>query len=170
MKSLKMKHGTITSFKMEDFMEHEIFMIEALNEAQKAYEKNEVPIGAVIVFKNEIIARGHNIRNTLKNPLCHAEIIAINNAAEFIGDWRLEECDLYVTIEPCPMCAGAIIQARIPRIIFGARNKKAGCAGSITNILNNPQFNHQTEIVEGILLDECSALMSSFFKQFRIQK
>lgn len=151
-------------------MEHEIFMIEALNEAQKAYEKNEVPIGAVIVFKNEIIARGHNIRNTLKNPLGHAEIIAINKAAEFIGDWRLEECDLYVTIEPCPMCSGAIIQARIPRIIFGARNKKAGCAGSIINILNNPQFNHQTEIVEGILLDECSALMSSFFKQFRIQK
>ena len=106
-------------------------MREAVNEASKAIESGEVPIGCVIVYKDEIIGRGHNLRNSKKNPLCHAEISAINEAACFMGDWRLEECTLYVTVEPCPMCAGAIVQARIPRVVFGTPNVKAGCAGSI---------------------------------------
>ena len=146
---------------------HECHMKEALKEAQKAYNNQEVPIGAVVVRKGEVIARGHNLRNTLKNPLCHAEIAAISQAAEMVGDWRLEDCELYVTVEPCPMCAGAIVQARIPRVIFGARNSKAGCCGSILNLLQEPRFNHQVEVVEGILQEECSVLMRQFFKRFR---
>ena len=142
-------------------------MREALLEAKKAFDYGEVPVGAVIVHDGKIIGRGHNLRNTLKNPLCHGEIAAINEAAGVMGDWRLEDCTIYVTIEPCPMCAGAIIQARIPRVVFGARNKKAGCAGSILDILNEPKFNHQAEVTEGVLLEECSELMKEFFKRFR---
>lgn len=142
-------------------------MREALIEAQLAIDNGEVPIGCVIVYKNEIIGRGHNLRNSKKNPLCHAEISAINQAAEFIGDWRLEDCTLYVTVEPCPMCAGAIVQARIPNVVFGTRNVKAGCAGSILNILNEPRFNHQVSITEGVLQEECAKPMGKFFKRFR---
>lgn len=149
----------------KDCMEN--YMKEAIVEAKKAFELEEVPIGAIIVYKNQIIGRGYNLRNTYKNVLAHAEIIAINEASRYIKDWRLENCEMYVTIEPCPMCAGAIVQSRIPRIIFGARNAKAGCAGSILNILNLDKLNHQTEIVEGILKDECSNLMTQFFKEFR---
>lgn len=149
-------------------MDDEKYMKEALKEAQKALEAGEVPIGAVIVGANgDIIGRGFNRRNTAKNPLCHAEIDAINEAAAVIGDWRIEGCTLYVTIEPCPMCAGAIVQARIPRVVFGARNPKAGCAGSILNILNEDKFNHQADVTEGILSDECAAYMKAFFKRFR---
>lgn len=143
------------------------YMKEAINEAKKAVESGEVPIGCVIVYKNEIIGKGHNLRNSKKNPLCHAEISAINEAAEFIGDWRLEDCTLYVTVEPCPMCAGAIVQARIPRVVFGTKNAKAGCAGSILNILNEPRFNHQVQVESGILQEECAKPMSEFFKKFR---
>ncbi len=142
-------------------------MAEALKEAQRAYSINEVPIGAVIVKNGEIIGRGHNMRNTAKNALCHAEILAIHEACEAVGDWRLEDCTLYVTVEPCPMCAGAIVQARIPKVVFGTRNKKAGCAVSILNILNEPRLNHQAEVMEGVLQEKCSFLMSDFFKRFR---
>ena len=151
-----------------EFLEKdEHYMREALLEAQKAMDSGEVPIGCVIVYNDEIIGRGHNLRNSKKNPLCHAEISAINEAAGFMGDWRLEECTLYVTVEPCPMCAGAIVQARIPDVVFGTRNVKAGCAGSILNLLDEPRFNHQVNIREGILQAECAAPMSEFFKNFR---
>lgn len=151
-------------------MNDEFFMKEALKEAKKAYELNEVPIGAVMVRNNEIIARGFNKRNFKKNPLYHAEIEVINKSSEIVGDWRLEDCTLFVTIEPCPMCAGAIVQARIPRVVFGAANKKAGCAGSILNVLSEPLFNHQSDITQGVLQEECSHLMSNFFKKFRNKK
>ena len=149
---------------------HEYYMREALKEAQAALDSGEVPIGCVIVYDNKIIGRGHNLRNSRKNPLCHAEISAINEAAAYIGDWRLEECTLYVTVEPCPMCAGAIVQARIPNVVFGTRNVKAGCAGSILNILNEPRFNHQVDVIEGILREECAEPMGRFFKRFRKNK
>lgn len=148
-------------------MNHELYMKEAIKEAMKAYDMGEVPIGAVIVMDNNIIGRGHNTRNTAKNPLCHAEIDAINEAAKFMGDWRIEKCTMYITVEPCPMCAGAIVQARIPTVVFGTRNRKAGCGGSILNILNEPRFNHRAEVIEGVLKEECSEIMSSFFRRFR---
>lgn len=148
-------------------MDNEYFMKKALEEAEKACKIDEVPIGCVIVRNDEIIATGYNKRNTAKNPLCHAEIIAINMAAQIVGDWRLEDCKLYVTVEPCPMCAGAIVQARIPEVIFGARNKKAGCSGSVLDILNEPKLNHQVKVIDGVLSDECGDLMTSFFKRFR---
>ena len=151
----------------EQLKEHEHYMREALNEAEKAINSGDVPIGCVIVYNGNIIGRGHNLRNNLKNPLCHAEISAINEAANFIGDWRLEDCTLYVTVEPCPMCAGAIVQARIPNVVFGTRNVKAGCAGSILNILDEPRFNHQVNVIEGILREECAKPMGEFFKRFR---
>ena len=156
---------------MESTEEQDIkYMREAVNEASKAIESGEVPIGCVIVYKDEIIGRGHNLRNSKKNPLCHAEISAINEAACFMGDWRLEECTLYVTVEPCPMCAGAIVQARIPRVVFGTPNVKAGCAGSILNILQIPTFNHQCEITKGVCEEECSEMMSGFFTELRKKK
>jgi len=139
----------------------------AIKQAQKAFEINETPVGAIIVYNDKIIAEGFNKRNTIKNPLAHAEIIAINQAANYIGDWRLEQCHMYITLEPCPMCAGAIVQSRIPKIIFGAKNPKAGCAGSIINLLQIEKLNHQVEIVSGILETECSAILKEFFKQFR---
>lgn len=145
----------------------EYYMELALIEARKAQAIDEVPIGAIIVYDNHIIACGYNMRNTLKNPLAHAEIIAINQASKYIGDWRLEKCTLYVTVEPCPMCAGAIVQARIPKLVFGARNSKAGCAGSVLNLLQVDKLNHQVEVVEGVLEKQCSAVMTDFFKTFR---
>lgn len=148
-------------------MDYEFFMKEAYKEALKAYKLDEVPIGCVIVYNNKIIARGYNKRNTLKNSLKHAEIIAINEACSIIKDWRLEGCTLFVTVEPCPMCAGAILQARINKVVFATKNNKAGCCGSILNILNNDSFNHKVEVVEGILLEECSLLMKDFFKNIR---
>ncbi len=143
------------------------YMRQALAQAQCALEAGEVPIGAVMVRNGVVIARGYNLRNTKKNPLRHAEMDVIDAAAEIVGDWRLEDCVLYVTVEPCPMCAGAIVQARIPRVVFGTRNKKAGCAGSILNILNEPRFNHQVSVTEGILQEECSEIMKRFFRRFR---
>lgn len=143
------------------------YMQEALAEAELALTEGEVPIGAVMVRNGAIIARGHNRRNMAKNPLRHAEIDVIDAAAAVVGDWRLEDCTLYVTVEPCPMCAGAIVQARIPRVVFGTRNAKAGCAGSILNILNEPRFNHQVEVQEGLLQPACSEMMKQFFRRFR---
>ena len=147
---------------------HIYFMQKALTEARQGFSIGEVPIGCVIVYNGEIIGRGYNERATRKNVLFHAEITAINQACEFIGDWRLENCHIYITLEPCAMCAGAILQARIPTVIFGAFSPKAGCAGSILNILNEPQFNHQVEIISGVCEDECANLMSEFFSRLRI--
>ena len=149
-------------------MEHIVFMKEAFAEAQKAYKIGEVPIGCVIVHEEEIIGRGFNRRATAKNVLCHAEIIAIDQACESLKDWRLENCRLYVTVEPCAMCAGAILQARIPILVYGAKSPKAGCAGSIFNLLDEPRFNHRAEIVAGIYEDACAELMKSFFSEFRL--
>ena len=150
--------------------EHEKYMREALRQAKKAYELGEVPIGCVIVYQNKIIGRGYNRRNTDKSTLAHAEISAIKKASRKIGDWRLEDCDLYVTLEPCQMCAGAIVQARIPRVIIGSMNPKAGCAGSVLNILQEPAFNHQVETIIGVLEDNCSEILTSFFKELRVKK
>lgn len=149
-------------------MEDLFFMRLALDEAARAFENGEVPVGCVITHRGEVIARAANERAAKKNALCHAELTAINQACLTLNDWRLEECRLYVTIEPCPMCAGAILQARIPAVIYGAANPKAGCAGSIYNLLNEPRFNHCAEVTAGVMQDECAALMSRFFKRFRI--
>lgn len=145
----------------------EKFMRAALLQAKKAFRQEETPIGCVIVHEDKIIARGYNKRNGKKNTLAHAEILAINKAAKVLGDWRLEGCTMYVTLEPCPMCAGAIIQARIDRVVIGSMNPKAGCAGSVINLLQMPGFNHQAEMTTGVLEDECSQLMKDFFRHLR---
>ena len=144
-------------------------MKEALRQAKKAEKLGEVPIGCVIVKDGKIIARGYNRRNTDKNPLAHAELQAIRKASKAVGDWRLEECTMYITLEPCQMCAGAIVQARIPRVVIGCRNPKAGCAGSILNLLNVSAFNHGSveHSSEGILQEECSTLLKEFFRKLR---
>ena len=147
----------------------ERYMKMALQQAKKAYALGEVPIGCVIVHEGKIIGRGYNRRNTDKNTLSHAEITAIRKASRVIGDWRLEECTLYVTLEPCQMCAGAIVQARIPKVVMACMNPKAGCAGSILNILDMPQFNHQVEAVRGVLEEECSQMLKTFFKELRVR-
>lgn len=145
----------------------EKYMKEALKQAKKAYALGEVPIGCVIVHEGKIIGRGYNRRNTDKNTLSHAEITAINKASKKIGDWRLEDCTLYVTLEPCQMCAGAIVQARIPEVVMGCMNPKAGCAGSILNILDMPEFNHQVAVTKGVLEEECSQMLKNFFTELR---
>ena len=145
-------------------------MREALKLARKAYAHDETPIGAVIVKDGRIIARGYNRRNTDKSSLAHAEITAIKRACKVTGDWRLEGCEMYVTLEPCQMCAGALVQCRIDKVCIGAMNPKAGCAGSVINLLDIERFNHRVEIETGILGDECSELMSSFFKELRKKK
>ena len=144
-------------------------MREALKQARKAYALGEVPIGCVIVYEDKIISRGYNRRNTDKNTLSHAEITAINRASKKLGDWRLEGCTLYVTLEPCQMCAGAIIQSRISKVVMGAMNPNAGCGGSILNILQMAEFNHQAEVERGILEKECSEILQDFFKALRIR-
>lgn len=148
---------------------HERFMKQALKEAVKAERLGEVPIGCVIVQNDKIIARGYNRRNTDKSTLSHAEMIAIRKASKKLGDWRLEDCSLYVTLEPCQMCAGAIVQARIKQVVMGAMNEKAGCAGSVLNILENPSFNHQVLVEKGILQEECTEILQLFFRQLRIR-
>ena len=147
--------------------EEEKYMKEALRQAKKAEKLGEVPIGCVIVKDGKIIARGYNRRNTDKNTLAHAELQAIRKASKAVGDWRLEECTMYITLEPCQMCAGAIVQARIPRVVVGCMNPKAGCAGSILNLLQVEAFNHQSELTTGVLEEECSQMMKSFFKELR---
>lgn len=139
-------------------------MEQALLEAQAAYDKDEVPVGAVVVLNSEIIGRGHNCRETTGDPTMHAEIVAIREAAQSLNSWRLEDCELYVTLEPCPMCAGAIIQSRIERVVFGAFDPKAGCAGTLYNLLTDTRFNHRTEVVPGVLEDKCAELLKRFFK------
>lgn len=148
-------------------MDDNIHMREAINEAIKAKEIGEVPIGAVITFKGEVIGSGHNVRETSQTTLSHAELIAISEANELIGSWRLEDCTLYVTLEPCPMCAGAIVQSRIKRVVYGAPDPKAGCAGTLMNLLNEGRFNHQAELTSGVLEEECGRLLTDFFKELR---
>lgn len=145
----------------------EKYMKQAIKQAKKAYALDEVPIGCVIVADDKIIARGYNRRNTDKNPLAHAELSAIRKASKKTGDWRLEECTMYVTLEPCQMCAGAIVQARIPKVVIGAMNPKAGCAGSIINLLQMERFNHQVQTDIGVLGEECSLMLSEFFRELR---
>jgi len=150
-------------------MTDEKYMREALKEAKKAMKIGEVPIGCVIVYQDKIIGRGYNKRNKKKTTLAHAELIAIDKASKVIGDWRLEDCIMYVTLEPCQMCSGAILQARIKKVVIGTMNPKAGCAGSILNILQMEEFNHQVEIERGVLQDECTEILQTFFKQLRIR-
>ena len=150
--------------------DEEKFMKEAIRQAKKAYELREVPIGCVIVYEGKIIARGYNRRNTDKNTTSHAEINAIRKASKKLGDWRLEGCTLYVTLEPCQMCAGAIVQARIDKVVIGSMNPKAGCAGSVLNLLEMDGFNHKVEVERGVLEEECSTMLSGFFKELRMEK
>lgn len=145
----------------------EKFMRAAIREAKKAYVLMEVPIGCVIVREGKIIARGYNRRNTDKNPLAHAELTAIKKASKKCGDWRLEDCTMYVTLEPCQMCAGAIVQSRMKKVVIAALNPKAGCAGSVINLLQMAEFNHQVEIEKGVLEEECSSMLSDFFRELR---
>lgn len=147
--------------------EDEKYMRQAVKLAKKAWKIEEVPIGCVIVHEGKVIGRGYNRRTTDKNPLAHAELIAIKKASKKIGDWRLEDCTLYVTLEPCQMCSGAIVQARIKRVVVGCMNPKAGCAGSILNLLQVERFNHQVELETGVLEEECSQMMKGFFKELR---
>ena len=157
--------------------EDEKFMKAALAQAKKAAAIDEVPIGCVIVYEGKIIARGYNKRNKEKNTLSHAEMNAIRKASKYLGDWRLEGCTMYITLEPCPMCAGAIVQARVDRVaivqsritraVIGSMNPKAGCAGSILNLLDMPEFNHQVELTKDVLHEECSSMLSGFFRELR---
>lgn len=147
----------------------EKYMREALKQAKKAYRLGEVPIGCVIVYKDKIIGRGFNQRNSKKTTLAHAEIAAIRKASKIIGDWRLEDCTMYVTLEPCQMCSGAIVQARIKRVVIGTMNPKAGCAGSILNLLQMKEFNHQAEITGGVMEKECMTILQEFFRELRLK-
>ena len=146
---------------------HEKYMKDAIRQAKKAAALGEVPIGCVIVHDGQVIGRGYNRRNTDKSTLAHAEITAIKRASKKLGDWRLEDCTLYVTLEPCQMCAGAIVQARIPEVMIGCMNPKAGCAGSIYNLLQEPAFNHQVSLFKGVLEEECSQMLKDFFRSLR---
>lgn len=150
--------------------EHEHWMREAIEEARKAEALREVPIGAVIVQDGRIIGRGHNLRETKHDPTAHAEMIAIREASETLDAWRILNSTLYVTLEPCPMCAGAIIQSRVDRVVYGAPDPKAGCAGTLMNLLQESRFNHRTEVIAGVLQPECSELLSSFFRNLRLTK
>lgn len=145
-------------------------MKEALKQAKKADKIDEVPIGCVIVYEDKIIARAYNRRNIDKNTLAHAELLAIKKASKVLGDWRLEDCTMYVTLEPCQMCAGAIVQARIKRVVVGSMNPKAGCAGSVLNLLQMDEFNHQVELEIGVMEEECSRMLKEFFKRLREEK
>ena len=155
---------------MRKLTDDEKFMKAAMREAKKAWKLDEVPIGCVIVYEGKIIARGYNRRNTDKNTLSHAELNAIRKASKKLGDWRLEGCTIYITLEPCQMCSGAIVQARITRAVIGSMNAKAGCAGSVLNILEMPEFNHQVDVTRGVLQEECSEMLSEFFRELRAKK
>lgn len=146
---------------------HEHYLRQALREAEQAFEENEVPIGAIIVRDGRVIAAAHNQREQLHDPTAHAEMIAITQAAAALGDWRLERCALYVTLEPCPMCAGAILQARIPIVVYGAPDPKAGAVQSLYQLLNDSRLNHRCEVLGGLLANECGGILSRFFQQQR---
>jgi tRNA(adenine34) deaminase len=152
-------------------MKDDIFFMQlALDEAKKARGLNEVPIGAIIEVDGKVVSRGHNLRETNQNAICHAELLAIQHACEMLNTWRLDDATLFVTLEPCPMCAGAIIQSRIKRVVFGAHDPKAGCAGTFMNLLQDERFNHQSEVESGILQEECGAILTDFFKGLRERK
>lgn len=146
------------------------YMVDALKQAKKAYEIDETPVGAVIVKDGKIISKAYNKREIKKNCLCHAEILAINKACKKLGGWRLFDCDMYVTLEPCPMCAGAIISARIKNLYFGAYDEKSGCAGSVINLFEENKFNHNVNVSGGVKIDECSGILKDFFKNLRDKK
>ena len=148
----------------------EFYMKCAIEEAKKAGQLGEVPIGAVIVKDNEIISRAHNLRETLQQPTAHAEHLAIERAAEVVGSWRLEDCTLYVTLEPCVMCAGTIVMSRIPRVVYGAMDPKGGCSGSLMDLLQQPQFNHRAIVEHGVLEETCGNLLRHFFRDLRDKK
>lgn len=148
----------------------ERYMKEAIRQAKKAYAIGEVPIGCVIVYEDKIIGRGYNRRTTDHNTIAHAETIAIKKAGKKMNDWRLEDCVMYVTLEPCQMCSGAIVQSRMKKVVVGCMNPKAGCAGSILNLLQMSEFNHQVELETGVLEEECSQLMKDFFRELREKK
>lgn len=145
----------------------EYWMQEAIKEARKAEAIGEVPIGAIIVLGDEIVGRGHNLRESIRDGTAHAEMIAIREASQTLDAWRLLHCRLYVTLEPCPMCSGAIVQCRIPHVIYGAADPKAGCAGTLMNLLQEPRFNHRTEVTSGVLREECASLLTEFFRRLR---
>ena len=151
-------------------MEHILFMQQAIEEANKAKAIGEVPIGAVIVKDGQIIARAHNLREKIQLSNAHAEMLAISKANEVVGSWRLEDCIMYVTLEPCPMCAGAIVQSRIPTVIYGAKDPKGGCCGTIYNLLDESKFNHQCEVISGVLEAEWGQLLSDVFRELRQKK
>lgn len=150
-----------------DKIVHEHWMRKAMVQAKLAEDMGEVPIGAIIVRGEEIIGRGYNLRETSQDATAHAEIVAIREASQTIGAWRLLDCRLYVTLEPCPMCAGAIVQSRIPQVIYGTGDPKAGCAGTLMNLLQEPRFNHRTEVIDGVLQEECSSMLTQFFRKLR---
>ncbi|MFP3721636.1 tRNA adenosine(34) deaminase TadA [Niallia circulans] len=145
----------------------QLFMKIAIEEARKAAEIGEVPIGAVVAYKGEVIARAHNLRETDQSAIAHAELLAIEKACTALGTWRLEEVTLYVTLEPCAMCSGAILLSRIPRVVYGAADPKGGCAGTFMNLLQDNRFNHQSEVITGVLAEECGQLLTSFFREIR---
>jgi tRNA(adenine34) deaminase len=151
-------------------LNHEYYMQLALDEAKKAQQQEEVPIGAVVVYRDTVIGTGYNLREKEQNPLSHAELVAIREAAAYLNSWRLEDCTLYVTLEPCPMCAGAILQARIPQLVYGTKDPKAGCVDSLYHLLQDERFNHQTAIIRDVLQAECSELLRSFFRELRQRK
>lgn len=155
---------------MDIFEADRLFMKQALEEAQQAALLGEVPIGAVLVYQGKIIARAHNLRETTQNATTHAELLVIQEACKKIGSWRLEDTTLYVTLEPCPMCAGAILQSRVPRVVYGARDQKAGCVDSLYHLLNDERFNHECDVTEGILAEECGQILTDFFKALRDRK
>ena len=155
---------------MDIFEKDRKFMRLALEEAQKAEALGEVPIGAVLVYEDQIIARAHNSRELTQNATNHAELLVIQEACKKIGSWRLEKTTLYVTLEPCPMCAGAILQSRVPRVVYGARDLKAGCVDSLYRLLNDARFNHECDVTEGILSQECGQILTNFFRALRERK
>lgn len=146
---------------------HEKYMYEALKEAEKASDIGEVPIGAIVVCDGQIIGRGHNLRETQHQATAHAEMIAIQQANSNLGKWRLEDCTLYVTLEPCPMCSGAIILSRLKQVVYGAKDYKAGTCGTLMNLVTDSRFNHQAEVISGVLEEECGTILSDFFKLLR---
>jgi tRNA(adenine34) deaminase len=148
----------------------EYFMRLAIEEAKKAKEIHEVPIGAVIVHEDKVISSAHNLRETEQRSIAHAELLAIDKACKRLGTWRLEDATLYVTLEPCPMCAGAIVLSRVKRVVYGAKDPKGGCAGTLMNLLDESRFNHQAEVVSGVLEEECGALLTDFFRELRRKK
>lgn len=150
-----------------DFSSHEYWMQQAILLAKEAEELGEVPIGAIIVRGEEVVGLGYNLREQTMDPTAHAEMIAIRDASQHLDAWRLLECRLYVTLEPCPMCAGAIVQSRIPQVIYGTTDPKAGCAGTLMNLLQEPRFNHRTEVIPNVLQEECAHLLTDFFRKLR---